>query len=146
MPIDIRTAPYGAALLRVVLGGLFLAHAGLKLFVFTPAGTVHFFGSLGLPPAVAYFDMAAEIAGGVFLILGILPRLVALLLTPILIGAIITVHWANGFFFNNPNGGWEYPAFWTIALIVQALIGDGAYALRHTPWFPAQPITSSAVS
>ena len=29
-----------------------------------------------------------------------------------------------------PGGGWEYPVFWTVALIVQALLGDGAYALR----------------
>ena len=46
-----RTAPYAALLLRVSLGALFLAHAGLKLFVFTPAGTAQFFGSVGLPPA-----------------------------------------------------------------------------------------------
>jgi len=40
------------------------------------------------------------------------------------------VHGAAGFFFTNPHGGWEFPAFWSIALIVQALLGDGAYALR----------------
>ena len=34
--IDSRTAPYAALVLRVTLGALFLAHAGLKLFVFTP--------------------------------------------------------------------------------------------------------------
>ena len=49
---------------------------------------------------------------------------------PILLGAIFTVHGAAGFFFTNPHGGWEYPAFWSVALIVQALLGDGAYALR----------------
>ena len=31
--IDTRTAPYAAFLLRITLGALFLAHAGLKLFV-----------------------------------------------------------------------------------------------------------------
>ena len=40
------------------------------------------------------------------------------------------MHGAAGFFFNNPNGGWEYPAFWIVALVVQALLGDGAYAVR----------------
>jgi putative oxidoreductase len=128
--IDPRTAPYAALLLRVSLGVLFLAHAGLKLFVFTPAGTAAFFGSLGLPPALAYVTMTLEVAGAVALILGIWTRVAAIALTPILIGAIATVHGANGFFFNNANGGWEYPAFWTIALLVQALLGDGAYALR----------------
>ena len=52
------------------------------------------------------------------------------LLLPILLGAIFTVHGAAGFFFTNAHGGWEYPAFWSIALVVQALLGDGAYALR----------------
>ena len=47
--IDTRTAPYGLFLLRVTLGLLFLAHVGLKIFVFTPAGTAQFFESLGLP-------------------------------------------------------------------------------------------------
>jgi putative oxidoreductase len=128
--IDIRTAPYAALLLRVSLGGLFLAHASLKLFVFTPAGTAKFFGSLGLPPTLAYVTMALEVIGAVALILGVWTRVAAIVLAPILLGAIFTVHGANGFFFNNANGGWEYPAFWIIALLVQALLGDGAYALR----------------
>ena len=47
--IDTRTAPYAALLLRLALGGMFLAHGLLKIMVFTPAGTVGFFASLGLP-------------------------------------------------------------------------------------------------
>jgi putative oxidoreductase len=39
------------------------------------------------------------------------------------------VHAGNGWVFSAPNGGWEYPAFWTVMLFVQALLGDGAYAL-----------------
>ncbi|MGZ5872581.1 MAG: DoxX family protein [Bradyrhizobium sp.] len=128
--IDSRTAPYAALLLRLTLGFLFLAHASLKLFVFTPAGTANFFGSIGLPSELAYLVIAAEVLGGIALILGIWTRVVAIAATPILLGAIFAVHGAAGFFFNNPQGGWEYPAFWTIALIVQALLGDGAYALR----------------
>ena len=128
--IDTRTAAYGALVLRVTLGALFLAHFALKFFVFTPTGTVHFFASLGLSPAIAYLTMAGEAVGGIALILGIYSRWVALALTPILLGAIATVHGPAGFFFTAPQGGWEFPAFWTIALIVQALLGDGAYALR----------------
>jgi putative oxidoreductase len=127
--IDSRTAPYAALILRVTLGVLFLAHAGLKLFVFTPAGTAQFFGSLGLPPALAYPVIAAEVAGAVALILGFYTRWAALALIPILIGAIVTVHGSAGFFFSNPNGGWEFLAFWIAALAAQALLGDGAYAL-----------------
>ena len=128
--IDSRTAPYAALVLRVTLGALFLAHASLKLFVFTPAGTAKFFGSLGFPPELAYLVMTVEVLGGIALILGIWTRYAALAGIPILLGAIFTVHGAAGFFFTNPKGGWEYPAFWAIALLAQALLGDGAFALR----------------
>ena len=131
--IDNRTAPFAALVLRVTLGILFLAHAGLKIFVFTPAGTAQFFGSLGLPPALAYLTIAVEVVGAIALILGFYTRIAAIVLIPILLGAIFTVHGSAGFFFSNANGGWEYPAFWAVALLVQALLGGGAYALRAEP-------------
>lgn len=128
--IDSRTAPYGALILRLTLGALFLAHAGLKIFVFTPAGTAAFFGKLGLPPALAYLTMTVEVLGALCLILGVFARQAALILIVVLVGAIATVHAANGFFFTNAGGGWEYPAFWAVALLVQAMLGEGAFALR----------------
>jgi putative oxidoreductase len=131
--IDTRTAPYAALILRVTLGLLFLSHAGLKIFVFTPAGTAGFFESLGLPGWLAHVTILWELAGAIALILGIWPRLAAIAMIPVLLGSIFTVHGAAGFFFNNPNGGWEFPAFWIIGLIVLALTGDGAKALRPTP-------------
>jgi putative oxidoreductase len=143
---DPRTAPYAALLLRLTLGGLFLAHAALKLFVFTPAGTAQFFGSLGLPPVLAYATMTAEVIGGIALIAGLQTRLVAIALTPILLGAIVTVHGPAGFFFTDTNGGWEYPAFWIVALIVQALLGDGAYALSASRSQTAHTLLASAPS
>ncbi|HEX2941923.1 MAG TPA: DoxX family protein [Rhodopila sp.] len=122
----------GALLLRVTLGALFLVHAALKIFVFTIPGTVGFFMKLGLPGPLAYAVIALEVFGGLALILGVQTRIVSLLLAADLVGAIATVHLANGFFFNAPGGGWEYPAFWAIMLVVQILIGDGAYALSRS--------------
>ena len=130
---DPRTAPYAALILRLSLGLMFLAHAGLKLFVFTPAGTAGFFGKLGLPPALAYVVIAAEVAGAVALIAGVWARVAALALVPILLGTIATVHGANGWLFSNTGGGWEYPAFWAVGLVALALAGDGAWALVPTP-------------
>jgi putative oxidoreductase len=120
----------GALVLRVSLGVLFLAHAGLKILVFTPAGTAAFFGKLGLPPELAYVVMTAEVLGGLALIAGLWTRVVAAALVPLILGTIFTVHGANGFWFNAPGGGWEFPAFWAAALLTQALIGPGAYAVR----------------
>ena len=50
-------------------------------------------------------------------------------LVPVLIGAT-WVHAGNGWLFTSPKGGWEYPAFWTVTLVIQALLGEGAFALR----------------
>ena len=129
---DTRLAPYATTLLRVSLGVLFLVHVGLKIFVFTPAGTAGYFASLGLPPTLAYVIIALELVGGLALVLGVYARIAALMLIPDLIGTIVAVHGQAGFFFTDPKGGWEYPAFWSIALLVLACLGDGAYALRRT--------------
>lgn len=125
-----RNADLAAAILRIAMGILFLAHAGLKLFVFTPAGTANFFASLGLPGPLAYLVIVAELFGGLALILGLYTRWVSLALVPILLGAIYAPHGAAGFFFSNEGGGWEFPAFWAVTLVVQALLGDGAFALK----------------
>lgn len=126
--IDSRTAPYAAFVLRISLGLMFVAHALLKLFVFTLPGTVQFFQSLGLPGLLAYVVFAAELVGGVLLIAGIGSRWVAAALVPLLLGTV-WAHAGNGWLFSAPNGGWEYPVFLTAAAIVQALLGDGAFAL-----------------
>lgn len=130
--IDDRTAPYAALILRVSLGALFLVHAGLKLFVFTPAGTAQYFASLGLPAAMGYFVMVWEFVGGVALLLGIWARIAALCMIPDLLGAIALVHAHVGFFFTDAGGGWEYPGLWAVTLLVLALTGDGKWAIKST--------------
>ena len=119
----------GALLLRVLIGSTFLAHAGLKFFVFGLDGTAQFFQSLGLPAIVAYLTIVAESLGGLTLILGFKTRIVSIVLSTVLLGAIIFVHWNNGFWFSNKDGGFEYPLFWMITLYVQALIGSGKYKI-----------------
>ena len=129
--IDTRTAPYAATLLRVSLGAMFIAHSlVLKYLTFTLPGTAQFFQSLGLPATLAYATFWAELVGGVLLVAGVGTRWVALALIPILAGAT-WVHAGNGWVFNAPNGGWEYPVFLMVASIVQALLGDGRYALAN---------------
>lgn len=120
---------YGAFLLRVSLGTMFVAHALLKLFVFTLPGTAQFFTSVGLPGPLAYLVFGAELAGGVMLLLGIATRPVAAALVPVLLGAT-WVHAGNGWLFTANGGGWEYPAFLVMACTAQALLGAGAYAVQ----------------
>ena len=125
----VSNADYAALLLRVTTGALFVAHAALKIFVFTPAGTAGYFASIGLPGFLAYVTIALELFGGLALIAGFYTRWVSLVLVPVLLGAAWFGHGAAGFFFSNPNGGWEYPVMWAAVQASLALLGDGAHAL-----------------
>jgi putative oxidoreductase len=123
------TTPYAALLLRLSLGVMFLAHgAVLKLGTFGLAGTMGYFGSIGYPPVFGAIVAFAEIAGGLALVAGVWVRAVSLLFLPILLGALLQ-HLPNGWVFTSQGGGWEFPAFWTVALLVQAGLGAGAFAL-----------------
>ena len=117
-----------ALLLRTGLGVMFIAHALLKIVVFTVPGTVQFFESIGFPGAFAYATIAAELIGGVALILGVYTRAVAIALLPVLLGALY-VHSGNGWLFTSAKGGWEYPAFLALIAVVVALVGSGRYAI-----------------
>ncbi|KVG36969.1 quinol oxidase [Burkholderia ubonensis] len=123
-----RLDDFAAALLRVALGVLYLAHVAQKVFVFTLPGTAQFFASIGLPAWLAYVTTAVELAGGIALLAGFRVRVAALALLPFMLGAT-AVHLPNGWSFGAPHGGWEYPAFWAVTLAVQALLGGGAFAL-----------------
>ncbi len=127
---DDKLAPYGALVLRASLGVMLIAHSlYLKLVVFTLAGTVTFYESLGLPGFGAHLTILVEAIAGVMLILGVRTRYAALAVLPVLLGAS-WVHWNNGWLFTNAGGGWEYPVFLACAAVAQALLGGGAYGLR----------------
>lgn len=126
-----RTSPYAALVLRLALGAMFLSHGLLKALVFTLPGTAKFFASVGFPGFLAYFVVPFEIVAGTLLILGVQTRLVALVSIPVLLGAA-SVHFGNGWLFSSANGGWEYPVYLVVLAVVQAMLGDGAYALHRT--------------
>ena len=127
MPFD--NIQLAAALLRVSLGAMFLAHSLiLKFQIYTLAGTAKFFESIGLPGWFAFVVFFVEALGGLLLVLGVQARWVALALLPILLGAT-WAHWGNGWMFGYTNGGWEYPLYLSVLAIAQFLLGDGAFAL-----------------
>jgi putative oxidoreductase len=125
----LSNSDYAALILRVSSGVLFVAHGLMKVFVFTIPGTVGYFESLGLPGVLAYLTIAAEIAGGLALILGVATRTVSLALIPVLLGAT-WVHSGNGWVFSSDGFGWEFPLFWAVVQVAIALLGSGAYALK----------------
>ncbi|WP_262268449.1 DoxX family protein [Microvirga yunnanensis] len=137
MPLAHPSASDSAALLlRVALGIMYIAHSVvLKWMTFTLAGTAQYFESLGLPGALAYATFLAEFIGGILLVLGVQSRWVALGLLPVLFGAA-WVHAGNGWVFSAQGGGWEYPLYLIVLSVAQALLGDGAYALK-----PSRPLS-----
>ena len=138
------TTPYAAFLLRVSMGVLFLAHGGLlKLGTFGIAGTMGYFGSLGYPPIFGTIVIIAEIGAGISLITGVGVRVVSLLALPIMIGATLQ-HAGNGWLFSAAGGGWEFPAFWTVLLLVQAGLGAGAFALDVNKLLGRQVVPANA--
>ena len=130
--MNTSTSNHGAFLTRITLGSILLAHGALKVFVFTIPGTVGFFESLGLPAFVAYLTIFGEVVGGTALILGIYPRLVALLSLPILVGAA-WAHLGNGWLFSNEGGGWEFPVLLIVLALVVAIQGAGSFAIKRLP-------------
>lgn len=119
------------AALRIALASMYLAHAIiLKIFLLGFAGTSDAFVTLGFPWWTSYLVIPAEVVGGVLLLLGIYVRQVALALVPVLVGAFL-VKLPNGWLFDLPGGGWEYPAYLILLSFVQAALGPGAYALER---------------
>ncbi|MFG1427843.1 DoxX family protein [Roseixanthobacter glucoisosaccharinicivorans] len=127
--IDLRTAPYGLFLLRLALGAMWVSHALIKYFVFTVPGFAGYLTNVGMPGFLALPVIGVELIGGLLIIAGVYARPVALLLIPVMLGAM-SVHVGNGFLFSSAGGGWEYPAFLVIVSVVVALAGEGAFALR----------------
>jgi putative oxidoreductase len=129
---DSRAVSAGATLLRLTLGAMYVSHAWFKISAFGVAGFAGWLDSLGLPGFMAGPVIALELIGGVLILTGFYARYVSIALLPVL-SVATWVHIPNGLIFSNANGGWEYPVFLMIASVVQALIGDGALALKSRP-------------
>jgi len=123
-----RQVNIGLVFLRTVIGAIFVAHGGQKLFVFGFDGVAGAFGQMGIPMAgiVGPFVALVEFFGGLALITGLLTRLASLGLLSTMIVAIFTVHAKNGFF---APTGIEFPLSLLGGTALLALTGAGSWSI-----------------
>ena len=114
---------------RVILGIIFIAHGWQKLHTNGIAGTKAFFESVNVPAPgfSAYFATWVELIGGGLLILGLALPLVSILLVIDMIGAIVTVHWDNGFW--SSDNGYEFPLALIAGLLAVGFANAGKLAI-----------------
>jgi putative oxidoreductase len=123
-----RQIDLGLAILRVVVGTVFVAHGGQKLFVYGLDGVAGSFGQMGIPAAGLFGPLTAfaEFFGGLALVAGLLTRLAAAGTTAVMAGAIAFVHAKAGFFL--PAGS-EFALTLLASSALLALTGAGRYSL-----------------
>jgi putative oxidoreductase len=125
-PADRTAVDLSLLILRVIVGVIFMAHGAQKLFgAFDGMGlakTVEVMGGGPLP----YLVTIGEFFGGVGLVFGFLSRFSAASLIVIMIGAIVKVHWAGGFF---APKGFEYNLALIGLLLPILLCGPGRFSI-----------------
>jgi putative oxidoreductase len=126
-------AAYGATLLRLILGVVYIMHAYLAVVVFGPAGMIAYQAKHGVPFSEigTWYLIVAHGLGGIFLVLGLFTRWAALANVPVMLGALLFVHLKNGFWAHASPNGYEYVLVLLVVSLAVAMIGGGALALRR---------------
>jgi putative oxidoreductase len=133
-PMDTDAINLALLGIRLILGGVMLAHGmnhiigGGKI-----AGTGRWFASLGMKPGIlhAWLASVTEVAAGTMLVLGLLTPLACAGVVGVMLVAIITNHWRNGFFIFRPGEGYEYVLTLTVVALCLAMLGSGEWSLDN---------------
>ncbi len=120
--------------LRLILAAVMLAHGinhiigGGKI-----AGTGRWFASLGMKPGILHAWLASltEVGAGIMLALGLLTPLACAGVIGVMLVALITNHWKNGFFIFRPGEGYEYVLTLTVVALCLAMLGSGEWSLDN---------------
>jgi putative oxidoreductase len=129
---------WAGLILRMGLGGVIFAHGAQKLLGWFGGngfeGTMGFFTqTMGLPWVVAFLVIIGESLGSLGLIAGFLTRFTAASFVVIMIGAIATVHWPQGFFMNwfgqQQGEGFEYHLLVIAMSAALIVLGGGRWSM-----------------
>jgi putative oxidoreductase len=125
---------WGTTILRVTLGVVYVMHGWLAAMVMGPEAVSGMIARIGYPESgarlLAWYLIAAHLAGGALLVLGFLTRAAALAQIPVMASALFLLHWRQGFFMT-PEGGAEYAFVLLAATVALILLGPGAASIDH---------------
>ena len=121
-------SPIAYALVRVVVGIMFLMHVSGKFKIGAAAVAANVMSKNGLEPALgfAYAAIILETVGGVCLIIGLFTRFFAAALAIEMAIALVFVHLAKGYAAG--GGGYEYVLLIGAVLFAIAMRGGGQYS------------------
>jgi putative oxidoreductase len=121
---------WAIAIMRVVVGIVFLMHGGQKLFVWGFRGFAAFMGGVGIPAPMlaAVVVTLVECVGGLGLVLGLFTRWLAIPLAIDMLVAIFAVHLRGGFFLPN---GYEFALTFLAANATLACLGSGGKSVDN---------------
>lgn len=118
-------------IIRCLLGVIFIAHGGQKLFGWFGGsgidGYINYLATMNVPEWMAYCSMGAEFLGGILVLFGIAIELGALAIIGNMLGAIYLVHGEHGFFIQ--NNGFEYALVLLVLASLLVLFGPGTWCL-----------------
>ena len=138
-------AAWGALILRVTLGAIYVMHAWTALAVITPKGMGSLIVRIGVPPnlvrILVWYTIVAHGVGGALMIVGLWTRAAAVANLPIMLVALAAVHYPQGFFMRGlvadpATGrigvvGYEFALLLVAGTAALALIGSGALSVDH---------------
>lgn len=125
-------------ILRLLVGVIFIAHGGQKLFGWFGGpgvdGYINYLASMSVPEWMAYCSIFGEFFAGIMVLLGVATELGAMAIVGNMLGAIYLVHWPHGFFIQ--NGGYEYALCLMELAVILVVFGPGEYCL----WDPVMKL------
>ncbi|MBI4132120.1 MAG: DoxX family protein [Candidatus Sungbacteria bacterium] len=120
---------WGPLILRVALGGAFVAHGYPKLFKMY-AGFAGWLDSIGIRPGRfwALVVGVVEFFGGIALIAGVFTQFAAFLIAINMLVAMAKAKWGKSRYVDLERMGWELDLIYFAAALALVFLGPGAYA------------------
>jgi putative oxidoreductase len=133
-------AMWGTLLLRLMIGVVYVMHGYLALVILGPPTVASYITRMGYPQALAtalaWYLVAAHLAGGVLIIIGLWTRWAALANVPPMASAVVLLHLKQGFFMTpvGPTtvGGYEFSLTVLVATIALVFLGSGALSAERS--------------